>query len=445
MLLRTRLTSAIAAVALCVTGSATASAHSSTQLEPLVDGLRHASATPAGNPVAGYDPFYDDPVDDLGSPGTVLRRQAAPHLLNILGPGFPGYAEKILYTSTTVHGERVATSGFVIQPANPWRGPGPTPTVVFAPGTRGSGDACAPSRGPWLTAQLDAVAPALGLNYELPSYTAAALLGMRVVVVDYIGLGTPGPHTYVLHDEEAHAVIDAARAVAPAGDPVAFYGYSQGGGAAAAAAELQPSYAPEINLRGTFAGAPPADLFATMEGVDGSAIVAVLGYALNGWADRYPQMNGIVDPVLNDRGREFVRTTANSCISDGAVRWALTDTRALTSTGESLSEIARREPELQKLFDAQRLGRRAPTSPILVTTGGNDDVVPSAQVVQLARDYCAIGAPVNLLNENISALTPQLKAGVNHALGIATQAVPSVQWLNDRFGGVEAVSNCGEF
>ncbi|MDY5786215.1 MAG: lipase, partial [Corynebacterium sp.] len=159
MLLRTRLTSAIAAVALCVTGSATASAQSSTQLEPLVDGLRHAAATPAGNPVAGYDPFYDDPVDDLGSPGTVLRRQAAPHLLNILGPDFPGYAEKILYSSTTVHGERVATSGFVIQPANPWRGPGPTPTVVFAPGTRGSGDACAPSRGPWLTAQLDAAAP----------------------------------------------------------------------------------------------------------------------------------------------------------------------------------------------------------------------------------------------------------------------------------------------
>lgn len=413
--------------------------------QPLIDGLRHAQSTPAGNPLAGYDPFYDDPVTNLGAPGTLLRTQPAPHLLNILGPDFPGYAEKILYTSTTVHGEPVATSGFVIQPATPWQGPGPTPTVVFAPGTRGSGDACAPSRGPWLTGQIDVAGPSVGINYELASYHAAALMGARVVVVDYIGLGTPGAHTYVLHDEEGHAVLDAARAVVPAGDPVAFYGYSQGGGATAAAAELHPTYAPELNLRGTFAGAPPADLFATMEGVDNSAIVAVLGYALAGWQERYPQLRDIVEPYLNQRGHAFLADTADSCIVDSALRWAMTDTRALSSTGESLGEIAAREPEVKEIFAAQNLGRRSPTTPILVSTGGSDDLVPSPQAIQLARDYCAAGAPAALLNENIPALTPGLKIGLNHSVGIFTQALPSFQWISDRFHGAPAASNCGQF
>lgn len=440
---RNRLASLLATVVLGLS-TAPATAQSSSP-QQLLDGLRHAATTPAGNPVAGYDPFYDDPVADLGAPGTLLRTQPAPHLLNVLGPDFPGYAKKILYTSTTVHGDPVATSGFVIEPANPWRGAGPTPTVIFAPGTRGSGDACAPSRGPWLTAQLQLAGPALGINYELASYHAAALLGMRVVVVDYIGLGTPGPHTYVLHDEEGHAVIDAARAVVPAGDPVAFSGYSQGGGAAAAAAELQPTYAPELNLRGTIAGAPPADLFATMQGVDHSAIAAVLGYALNGWADRYPQLSTVVGEYLNDRGRNFLDSTASSCIPDGALRWALTDSRTLTSTGESLAEIAAREPEIKALFDAQKLGRRSPASPIMVTTGGNDDLVPTPQAIQLARDYCTAGVPASLMNENVPAFYPPLKIGANHAAGIFTQAVPSMQWLTDRFNGVPAASNCGQF
>ncbi|SDR69938.1 lipase family protein [Corynebacterium timonense] len=440
MLRRIRLSALAAALALAL---CPAPAHAHTQ--PLIDGLQHAQATPAGSPIAGYDPFYDDPVADLGALGTLLRTQPAPHLLNILGPDFPGYAEKILYTSTTVHGDPVATSGFVIQPATAWRGPGPTPTVVFAPGTRGSGDACAPSRGPWLTGQVDPAGPSVGINYELAAYQAAALMGARVVVVDYIGLGTPGAHTYVLHDEEGHAVLDAARAVVPAGDPVAFYGYSQGGGAVGAAAELHPTYAPEINLRGTVAGAPPADLIATIEGVDNSAIVAVLGYALAGWQSRYPVLSEVVGPYLNDRGRAFLADTADSCIVDGALRWGMTSTRQLSATGETLGEIAAREPRVRDIFAAQNLGRRAPATPILVTTGGHDDLVPTPQAVQLARDYCAAGAPAALLNEDIPPLTPGLKLGVNHALGIATQALPSMTWVAERFSGAPMASNCGQF
>lgn len=71
------------------------------------------------------------------------------------------------------------------------------PTIVFAPGTRGQADACAPSRGMALNAEIDPVSAAVGFNYELPLFQIAAAKGMRVVVTDYIGLGTPGVHTYL--------------------------------------------------------------------------------------------------------------------------------------------------------------------------------------------------------------------------------------------------------
>ncbi|WP_235840618.1 lipase family protein [Corynebacterium liangguodongii] len=341
----------------------------------------------------------------------------------------------------------MATSGFVIEPANPWRGQGPTPTVVFGPATRSSADACAPSRGLFLTTQVDPANLAWGTNFELGAYEAAALLGMRAVVTDYIGLGAPGAHTFALHDEEAHAMLDAARAIVPAGDPIAFYGYSQGGGAAAAAAEKQPSYAPELNVKGTFAGAPPADLLATLDGVDRSAITAVIGYAANGWSERFPEIGGAIADNTNDRGRQFVESTSHSCLFDDALRWGGTNTATLTTNGSSVGDVLASYPDVAQHFIDQRLGQVVPPTPIMVTTPGGDDVVPTEQVTQLAHEYCAAGGQVTYLNENIPALTPgsSFKPGANHVAGVFTELVPSFNWIMDRFNGVPVRSNCGTF
>lgn len=79
----------------------------------------------------------------------------------------------------------------------------------------------------------------------------------------------------------------------------------------------------------------------------------------------------------------------------------------------------------------------------MVSTGGSDDLVPSAQVVQLARDHCSLGANVALTNDGLPPLAPRY--GPDHATGMFTQAVPSLLWLKDRFNGVPSRSNCGTF
>lgn len=111
-------------------------------------------------------------------------------------------------------------------------------------------------------------ASTLDVNYEIPNIYGLLSKGVAVVVSDLVGLGTTDRvHSYANRVDSGHAVLDAARAArqvsgasVTAQSRVATYGYSQGGEASAAAAELAPTYAPDLNLVAGYAGAPPADL-----------------------------------------------------------------------------------------------------------------------------------------------------------------------------------------
>ncbi|EUA53975.1 secretory lipase family protein [Mycobacterium intracellulare 1956] len=101
-------------------------------------------------------------------------------------------------------------------------------------------------------------------NYEELFVATMVARGFAIVMTDYEGLGTAPMHTYVGRVAEGQAVLDAARAAMrlpgtsldPHG-PVAFWGYSQGGGATASAAELASQYAPDLHIVGTYAGRHP--------------------------------------------------------------------------------------------------------------------------------------------------------------------------------------------
>ncbi len=100
-------------------------------------------------------------------------------------------------------------------------------------------------------------------------------------MTDYEGLGTIGvQHTYVNRLSEGHAMLDGARAAMRLPDsslnphgPVAFWGYSQGGGGRRIGGRAGwRRNAPEEHVVGTYAGAPPADLKELFPYADGSAL-----------------------------------------------------------------------------------------------------------------------------------------------------------------------------
>lgn len=395
--------------------------------------------------------FYDTTTLPTGPAGGVLRADPADLPLTVAVPGLPrlesplpARAERLIYQTTDVNGHPVATSAALYDSTAPWHGPGPRPTLVIGPGTQGQGDSCAPSRhietGVGFHPRTGSPAP----SYEEGFALVLAAQGFRVMVVDYIGLGTPGVHTYSDRVEQAHAMIDGARAaVTHVGDiesPVVFWGHSQGGGASAAAAELADEYAPGLDVRAAYASAPPADLLAVLDHIDGSTLTGAVGYAINGMADRYPAVREIVDRHANDSGHAALADLADLCLLDLRSRYGGHTTAEWTTSGERLGEIIRREPEAMRVLDHQRIGQRAPSVPVMLAGGIHDDIIPIGQVEQLARDWCEQGTTVHFRYET----TPPIP-GVTHGAAAVTNFGPAVQFVKDRLTGLPAPNDCATF
>lgn len=405
--------------------------------------------------------FYQPPAELPAGAGALIKTEAFPLAGAI--PPIPGAeflsdgagplsadAQRIMYTSVGSRNQPVAVTGTYLQPRSPWTGPGTRPLAVVAPGTQGQGDHCAPSKSFQNMANVRTDPPGMGFGYEILQAYALLARGYAVAMTDYEGLGTPGVHSYIHRESSARSVLDIAR-VAPAipgadigsSPRTVFTGYSQGGGAVAAAAELHPQYAPELNLVGTAAGSPPADLLATLEQADGSAIAGVIGYSLNSLVDAYPEMAALLDGQLNDRGRQMLAVTSDQCIPETAVQFFQQRTTSFTTSGRSAGDIVRSDPALMGFLERQRIGRLAPTTPVRILSPINDDVVPGKQSQQLGRDWCAQGAAVEVVMDHTPPVAPGLV--LNHGLPMFTGLAGTVQYLADRVDGLPAPVNCGTY
>ncbi|MFC9898132.1 lipase family protein [Nocardia sp. NPDC127579] len=364
-------------------------------------------AEAAADPVGA---FYQPPVGFDSAPGSIIRTQPTSILATVPGEQWPVPGQLVLYTSQRQDGSPVAVSGAYVPGTRPWQGSGPRPTIVIAPGTTGQGDQCAASVAVSTGLAVDVGRRSISPNQEAVALAAWSALGANVFLTDYIGLGTPGVHTYVNRAESAHAVLDAARAavrLAGTPTPLAFWGYSQGGGATAAAAELQPEYAPELDLKGVWSGAPPADLTAVIGRIDsGNLIGGAIGFALNGFRERHPELAVEVDRRITPQGRATLDTLATECIGDVILRQPFLRSTALTVDGRSLPQHLLEIPAATAVLDAQRIGHRVPSVPVLVTSGINDDTIPYDQVRQMAQYWCARGATVTFRTNHLPAIAP---------------------------------------
>ena len=222
------------------------------------------------------DGFADPPATIPAEPGRLLRTEP---FTGTVPEGAAAW--RILYTTTAQDGAAALATGLVLTSTDP--PVGPRPVVAWAHGTTGVAEVCAPSL-------LD------------DPFTAGATPGLAevvardwvVVATDYAGLGTPGPHPYLIGTGEAHSVLDAVRAARElsALDPAApvledrtvVWGHSQGGHAALWTGQLADSYAPEVGVVGVAALAPAADLPALAAGLGeltgGPVFASVMGSAL---------------------------------------------------------------------------------------------------------------------------------------------------------------------
>src|SRR6202522_3813417 len=190
--------------------------------------------------------FYRAPSSAIaGPPGTLVRQQM------IAAAPLGATTYRVLYRSTGLDDQPILVSGVVIvPPGDP--PPGGRPIVAWAHPTSGIVPRCAPSLAIFLFEQIQG----------LRSFVRA---GYVVAATDYPGLGTAGPHPYLVGTSEARAVIDSVRVAATlpgagGGKRFVVWGHSQGGHASLFTGAIAKSYAPELDLLGVAAAAPATDL-----------------------------------------------------------------------------------------------------------------------------------------------------------------------------------------
>lgn len=223
----------------------------------------------------------------------------------------------VIYRMRALDGRPIVASGTVsVPPGEP--PPGGWPIVSFFHVTTGAADSCAPSRATPDNPEFERLTRAdTFVSHLLRS-------GVAVARPDGEGIGTPGPHPYLIGRSLARSQVDivrAARELDPRiGRVWAAAGHSEGGVATLFSADLGGRMAPELDLRAAAAFSPVTrirdqlDLLrhvpVTGPGIDGLSALAALIVTGAGVADPSVLSEG----ALSDAAQAVLPHVEDRCL-----------------------------------------------------------------------------------------------------------------------------------
>ena len=342
-----------------------------------------------------------------GDPGELLAQQE-------IGAPTGMRAWAIAYRSTGFEGAPITVTGTVVAPSSAGSD---RPLVTLGHWSVGLADACAPSRG---GLRPGSTLVAVGLAFVQH--------GAVVVATDYAGLGTPGPHPFLVGASEGRAMLDGARAArqltdAAAGARMAAVGHSQGGQAALWAGQLASDYAPELELVGVAAISPVGDL------VETARVGFEAGGTRSGWINAaelvasWRETFGLADDaILTPEGRRVTDALAGACPGRVVV------------DGPTIATDPLEDPAWADRLAEQSAGLTPVGVPVLMVHGLADDLVPISGS-RLVRDrLCAAG----------DAVTLDELEGFDHVLTILGRGRVDVvvDWVEARFAGAAVTDDC---
>jgi acetyl esterase/lipase len=330
-------------------------------------------------------------------------------------------AFRVLYRSTGLNNEPILVSGVVIVPqgASP---PGGRPIVTWAHPTSGIVPRCAPSLAIFVFQQIQGLRTMVSRGYV-------------VAATDYPGLGTAGPHPYLVGVSEARAVLDAVRVArrmpgAGGGTRYAVWGHSQGGQAALFTGLIAKSYAPELSLLGVAAAAPATDLATLLtddiDSVGGKNITAM---TLWSWHQVY---GADLDSVVDPRALPVIDRLARECIEgpfDLTVRQRTE--QPLEQFFLKVDAPARLEP-WRSLLEKNTPGPLPSEIPLFLAQGTNDQIIRPAVTQAYFSKACNAGSKVKLVS----------LPNIGHGRAAQASTMSAVNWMSDRFAGELPPDDC---
>ena len=391
------------------------------------------------------DPFYtysgSTPLADI-KPGTVLATRSVPY--HILGIPTSLKATQLLYRSTSQTGNPTVNVTSVIQPLGQ-RDKSKVLSFQSAYDSLNRNDQPSFAIAGGLT--LGGVVP----NVELTVFGLFLAEGYTVVVPDTEGQRADfgaGPLYGMNTLDSLRAAFNSQTVGLPDDARVALLGYSGGAIASEWAAELAPTYAPDVNKRliGAAIGGVLVHPAHNLRYIEGTFFWAgVIPMALIGIARAFE-----IDftPYLSDRGLKFYDDMQSTSIVEVLGRpayWRL--------KWSDLVKPAYPTPDRLPLFVtlANRLimgTGGTPTIPLFIGQGANgelewtpgnkpgigrgDGVMIAGDVRTLARNYCAKGTAVQYVQYDV----------LTHITTVGVWLVEAIDWIKDRFAGKPAPQNC---
>ncbi|KAF4120047.1 Secretory lipase [Geosmithia morbida] len=345
-----------------------------------------------------FDPFYRNPtgLEDV-APGTIIRsRRIFPAFFGFIPD--PIEAWQLLYRTTAVNGSAITTATTIFKPLNPRK----DRLVAFHTAYDSSSNICSPS----YTYQLGAMPLEWITGIERLVLEAYLLSGYIVASPDYEGPDA----AFAVGRLQGKAALDGIRAVGNFADelgfssttpPVVGVGYSGGSIPVGWAAELQPSYAPEIDIRGWALGGTPASLSATLTFIDNTLYAGFAPVAINGLskASAYgKKMNALIDRVLTSYGRAVLDAINTVCSHQAVVLFV--EQSIFSKSFQSLGLALLQDPTIVSILDDTVLGAAksgTPSAPVHMYHSSKDQIIPYDPASKTAESWCAKGGNVEFV------------------------------------------------
>lgn len=417
-----------------------------------------ASTQPTSNAASSSASFfkYDGakPLTDY-APGDVLKSRTIAY--HVAGFPIPVSVEQVLYRSTNMLGQAVANVTSIVKPAAPgpleWLSPlkgrgklvsyqsfydslnpedGPSRAIAgdFSLGSLVAGKSNDGAIIP--TAETAIIAPLLlqGYTVNLPDVegqTAEFAAG-------------PAYGQYTL--DSLRAAYNSPKAGLNKNTKTAMLGYSGGAIATNWAAQLAPTYAPDVNknLVGATEGGVLVAPAHNLNYISGTPVWAgVAAMAIKGVARA---LNLDFTPYLNAKGVELFKKIDAASITEGFIM----------GSGVKWEDIAKPEyanPNRIQIFvdtvNKVNMGQYgSPTIPLQIAQGATgvlegtpgvgvgDGVMIAGDVRAIAKQFCASGTQVQYTEHYL----------LGHVGTTLAWYPGALSWINDRFAGKTAPNNC---
>lgn len=238
--------------------------------------------------------------------------------------------------------------------------------------------------------------------------------GWAANVPDHEGVNS----AFAVGYKSGKSTLDSIRAVKQASQQIKFsyndlvlYGYSGGSIATEFALELQPTYAPDVQIKAASFGGVIASLNETLFTINKSLFAGFAFAGLYGLATEYGFYD-LLQQFLKDDSRARANMVLDHCFTWDLLNYPGHDLFAYMKNGESVIS----DPTVNAILEKEKMGSVAPQVPVYIHQGAADQIAPVSLVDNLVDFYCENGVLVDYERDDGIDHVFEMVVGIGNAI-----------------------------